>query len=528
MSLLLQTDRTAALEEIVQLLRNIHEESARRLGLCSEWPKDGRSFFVTKGIPADSQLNPCGGTRAPKPVQLTENLFLTIRYSPRCQTCGVTVKNAKNCKEKGHRLLRVDFMQLGFLNKPGGVPAKQVTFNEPHWRIAGGSGAADGRSSAFGSARRDDGGSGDGGSGDGGSGDGGDDGEGGTAGGGQSAADAKRRVAPEVQPPWYSAFCAIVDHLRGCRSVLGFRQLLEGLSLEELRGMYKGQTLAHMLVTPPRWVLRGDEMLEPPQDPDEGLTQDEAVQMIQALYERLQELTGGPEGAAAQWRAMLQQLDLRHKATAVHLAGRYGHRLRVLEQWVLPFASRRALLCPSGHVYLCYHSCYRSGRQEAGRRLLRAVTEVGLELAACDAFRPLLADMLHDNPAAAFQPEDVLGQLVYNLKNKYFKGLNNLKEGYVSPPGRTGSELLSADAPLLAAELHTGAGGAAAPKPTEVAASMRTITDGHAPAPAEQTPAGVQVAMGRAEFLASSAAAAAAAPSPGVAVFAPRRRYAGT
>ncbi|KXZ52467.1 hypothetical protein GPECTOR_9g511 [Gonium pectorale] len=304
---------------------------------------------------------------------------------------------------------------------------------------------------------------------------------------------AEGRVPREIQPPWQSAFCAIVDHLQGCRSVLGFRQLLEGLSLEELRGMYKGQTLAHMLVTPPRWVLRGDEMLEPPQDPDEGLTQDEAVQMIQALLERLQELAGGPEGAAKQWREMLEQPDRRHHETAVHLAGRYGHRLRLLEQWVLPFASRHALLCPTSHVYLCYHSSLRVARQEAGERLLRAVVEVGLELAACKDSRLLLSAALHDNPAAAFQPEDVLGQLVYNLKNKFFRGRNKPEEGYVSPPGRTGFELLSATAPQVAAELHAAAAGAAARPPTELTAAT----------------AGAHVATGHAGTFMSSVAAAA-------------------
>jgi hypothetical protein len=61
----------------------------------------------------------------------------------------------------------------------------------------------------------------------------------------------------------------------------------------------------------------------------------------QAVVERLADEAGGDgEVARRQWSEMLGTVDGWYGGTAVHRAGQYGHRLRVLEKWVLPYANR--------------------------------------------------------------------------------------------------------------------------------------------------------------------------------------------
>ncbi|GLC56924.1 hypothetical protein PLESTB_001164100 [Pleodorina starrii] len=271
--------------------------------------------------------------------------------------------------------------------------------------------------------------------------------------------------AAEVQEwPWLGHLQRIVEVLVGGASVATFRQLLADIPVDQLLDMHcppGGQGLAHLLVTPPRCLLVEDDVGEPPQDPDEGRPESEAVDLIQALLDRLSLGPGGRSAAARLWSDMLGRPDLRHSATAVHRAGRYGHRLRVLRECVLPYASRAALLQPTGHIYLCYHSAARCSRKEATRLLVAAVADALAEVAATPdpQLQLLLQSALlggccsfagggtTDTAAAActfiISGDQLQRKVIYSLRNKFFRGTNKPEEGYKSPPGMSGQDLLA-------------------------------------------------------------------------------------
>lgn len=66
---------------------------------------------------------------------------------------------------------------------------------------------------------------------------------------------------------------------------------------------------------------------------------------VQVLVERLEQDLGSRQAAEQMWSSMLAKTEKLHHANAVHCAGRYGHRLKVLRKWVLPYASRYGTAC---------------------------------------------------------------------------------------------------------------------------------------------------------------------------------------
>ncbi|GIL73618.1 hypothetical protein Vretimale_5495 [Volvox reticuliferus] len=294
-------------------------------------------------------------------------------------------------------------------------------------------------------------------------------------------------LAADVRFPWLTSLERILKYLIGCApgaaaaaaavpalfrpSIWEFRQLLAGIPVEHLTQMRcpgSGQNLAHLLLTPPGYLLVEDDRMDPPLDPDAGLPEAEALEMIEALVDRL---TGSqPEmrpTALKKWSEMLSVPDERYGATAVHKAARYGHRLRLLKEWVLPYVSRATLLQPTSHIYLCCHSACRFGREQAAHLLVAAIADALTEVAAAPLLQPGLRALLLPGDvsygmtaggdallgssglgssgvtadATAIQ-DLLLTKAVYGLKNKFFAGLNSPEEGYVSPRGRTGRDVL--------------------------------------------------------------------------------------
>ncbi len=107
-----------------------------------------------------------------------------------------------------------------------------------------------------------------------------------------------RPGAGEVQEPWLGSLAAVVKYLRSCvthvaRGSAGevFRMVLGTIPGEHLRQMWcprGGGGLAHLLVTPPLWLLAEDDGgMSPPQDPDEGLQESEALELIEVGRRRV-------------------------------------------------------------------------------------------------------------------------------------------------------------------------------------------------------------------------------------------------
>ncbi|GFR47931.1 hypothetical protein Agub_g9734 [Astrephomene gubernaculifera] len=253
--------------------------------------------------------------------------------------------------------------------------------------------------------------------------------------------------AAEVAEAWFPSLEDVFNHLQGCGPPAAFQQLLLQIPLDHLLQMRcprDGQCIAHLLVTPPRQLAvvlgRRDDDSQPPWDPDEGMLEKDAVQLIKVFILHLENQLGPGKGVQA-WRQLLQQQDGRHMANAVHRAGRFGHRLAVLQECVLPYASRSALLQVTAHLYTPFHSAFRTGREDAGRLLLGAALAALRDVAACTD--PCVGSVLLKTAAGSSAPLRQLAcRAVYLLKNKYFRGTN--KDGYRSPDGRSGYALLSA------------------------------------------------------------------------------------
>ncbi|KAG2441881.1 hypothetical protein HXX76_003488 [Chlamydomonas incerta] len=266
--------------------------------------------------------------------------------------------------------------------------------------------------------------------------------------------------------------------------------------------------LAQMLVLP-RAALRGeavDTRIREAQDSgdelrreeEEEAEEEEAIKMIKELLRYIE---------PAAWSELLERL---HGSTAVHAAGRYGYRRHLLEDCVLPYASRSALLTATPHNYLPLHSALRSSHEAAGRLLVGAELQLADDLGRAFCGRPeelpaCIQEALEMTGTAIRSsssrgdggggrgegggegsraggsgllryPERVVAQaiaaeLVYSLKNKFFRGARN-EAGFQPPAGCSGEELLQQVCASLAQQQQqqqqqrppaaTGAAGAVA------------------------------------------------------------------
>lgn len=111
-------------------------------------------------------------------------------------------------------------------------------------------------------------------------------------------------------------------------------------------------------------------------------------------------------------------------------------------------ACRSALLQPTSHIYLCFHSACRSGRHEAAKLLVSETLKATMEVATeGNLWTPSLLQEVTCNHGLGYHGEGLMewlfNNIFYTLHNKYFCGRNDPKDGYRSPPGITGHDVLN-------------------------------------------------------------------------------------
>ncbi|GLI61421.1 hypothetical protein VaNZ11_003778, partial [Volvox africanus] len=151
-----------------------------------------------------------------------------------------------------------------------------------------------------------------------------------------------------------------------------WRQVLERCPKGHLRKMElpNGQRLAHWLATPlTHW--QDETVRDPPTDPNWPVREEAATGMIQAVISRI---------GFHSWQQLLEAQDRINAATPLHRVCRFALRERVVEL-VFSHATRRALLLQSRHLYLPYHTAFRTGYPAAGRTHMAALLPLTRELA---------------------------------------------------------------------------------------------------------------------------------------------------